>query len=237
MSTRSDVQKAIDLFIAGRYEAARADFEALARSRDGDDRCTAYLYLGRCYFELGNLEKAAEAFSLGRLECGEAPFADYLLQVQNYFRSSPRAIASAASITRAQCACLLVHYFGGPKDSGQSAGLGLPKNPSDAVSHWASDAIRGALALELMENLPDGLFHPDETLTRASFVFIAGRAIRRLGSGGHIDLEGTFPDGVEQKIGLYAGVAASDGGAFVSGRDAVNLLDNIARRSGREHEE
>jgi hypothetical protein len=87
-----------------------------------------------------------------------------------------------------------------------------------------------------MEALPDGLFHPDETVTREAFVFLAAGMIRRFASDPAIDLEGAFPGGVEQKISLYAGVTASDGGPFVSGRDAVNLLDNIARNTGRTHE-
>jgi hypothetical protein len=240
-STRSDVQEAIELFIAGRYEAAAADFETLTKSLDGDELCTAYLYLGRCYFELGNLEKAAEVFSLGRMQCGEAPFGEYLLQVQNYFRVSPEAIANAVSITRAQCACLLLHYFGGSDSAGLSirpdmVQPGTAKHPPDAVSHWAKDAIDEVLRIGLMEALPDGLFHPDETVTRASFVFIAASMIKRFSSDPGIDFESDFPGGVEQKISLYAGVAASGDGPFVSGRDAVNLLDNIARNTGRTHE-
>ncbi|MBI4721271.1 MAG: tetratricopeptide repeat protein [Chitinivibrionia bacterium] len=234
--TRSDVQNAIELFVAGRYEAARAEFEGLTKSLNGEDLCAAYLYLGRCYFEMGNLEKAGEVFSTGRVACGEEPFAEHLMQVQNYLRVSPAAIAGAAFITRAQCACLLAYYFGDASAGAPMAQPGIAKDPADAASHWAIGAIREVLRTGLMETLPDGLFHPDEAVTRAAFVFIAGSAIKRFEPGPGTDLEGAFPEGVEQKIGMYAGVAASDGGPFVSGRDAVNLLDNIARNTGHAHE-
>ncbi|MFS0724274.1 Ig-like domain-containing protein [Paenibacillus sp. 1P07SE] len=49
----------------------------------------------------------------------------------------------------------------------------------DASRHWASDAIRRAAAAGLMSGYADGLFRPDQGLTRAEAVTVLNRAFGR----------------------------------------------------------
>lgn len=204
----------------------------LAEQLDGPDLCTAYLYLGRCHLLLGELEKAAEIFNQGSLTCGEELFDEYLLQVRNYLRASPDVLAKAASITRAQFACMIFYYYG----SSVSADRDLKTRPSDIESHWASETIESVLKNNYLEVLPDGAFHPDEPVTRDAFVFQTARLLRLIANDPSLDLNGAFPAGVQQKIEYFSGIAGTDGeAALISGRDAVNLLDNIARKTGFSH--
>jgi hypothetical protein len=229
-STQSSLDTAIEQYISGRYEAAREELSILTHNLQGEELCTAYLYLGRSHLALGETDRAAEAFSMGSITCGDELFEEYLMQVRDNLRATPGALISAVSITRAQYACLLRHYF-------EAGGNGaLPTVPADIESHWAQEAIVGVLRSGYMESLPDGAFYPDEPLSRAAFVFHTGRLIKLLSKDSSIDLEGAFPEGVERKIHYYAGVAGTaDGSPLISGSDAVNLLDNIARKIGSKH--
>lgn len=231
-SKRSPLDVAIAHYISGETEISRDELVRLTQELDGSDLCEAYLYLGRCHLALGAMEEAAETFTLGGMTCGGDLFDEYLQQVQNYLRAAPEVLVRAASISRAQFACLILHYFG----SSAAADQDLKERPADIESHWAAEAIETVLKNGYLEVLPDGKFYPDEPVRRAAFVFQTGRLVRLVADDPSIDLEGAFPAAVRQKIDYFAGIALSDDeSALISGREAVNLLDNIARKTGYPH--
>jgi hypothetical protein len=150
-----------------------------------------------------------------------------------------RRIPEAARVTRADLAALLVVRV---RALGR-AGPGEPRVAVDIASSWARDLVARALALGLVDVYPNHTFQPGATVRRVDLARAVARGLDRLGwpraaapapsdmSRAHLDYAA-----VERVLGAgLMGLGPS--GAFepwraVSGREAVEVVDALARLSG-----
>jgi hypothetical protein len=224
------LERAIADYISGRYSLAEQQLKALTKTLEGENLCQAYLYLGRCYIEQGKYGQAAEAFNLARINSCEGPIDEYLQKISFHYQLLPENIVNAECITRAQLACLLNRYFAG--SSKDSTSFQHPAEPPDIQNHWARNSITKALLHGFMSVLPDGRFYPDNRVSRSSFVYTAAHMIEISRKADTVNLEGSFPGEVQSKISFYCGASVgSDHPIWVSGTEAINILENIARKA------
>ncbi|MDH5626862.1 MAG: hypothetical protein OEY69_01070, partial [Candidatus Krumholzibacteria bacterium] len=102
---RSDLDRAVALYVTGDYRGAVDRLQNIARSAPDDaTRREAYTYLGRSYIALGDTQAAIDAFSLG-VEYGDrGPCVEYLEVLKRYQEGSPEGLHILATITRGELA-------------------------------------------------------------------------------------------------------------------------------------
>ena len=150
-----------------------------------------------------------------------------------------RLIPDAARVTRADLAALVavrVHALG-------RLGAGEPQVALDIGSSWAREQVARVLALGIMDVYPNHTFQPGATVRRADLARAAARVLDRLGwprsagpaptdmSPSHLDYEA-----VSRVLGAGL-MSLGPSGVFepwrpVSGREAVDLVDALARLGG-----
>jgi tetratricopeptide (TPR) repeat protein len=212
------LEKAIASYIAGDYERAAHDLDALSRSLESDeDVLTAYLYLGRSYEALGDYVSAADAYSSGRILGGGVVFEEHLASVQGHLRSTPRSVRTQPAVTRAQVAALTVRLAGITDDAVVEREVA-----SDLRGHWAESYATTVVDLGIMDSLPDGHFHPEDAVTLASFYVIVLKASRALGAS-TAPLGDSFPGGFETVL--------HDGTTLVTGEQAAEVLQAVLART------
>ena len=203
----SSLDPAIELFVEGRYAEAAARLEKLTDDVDSSEGLTElYLYLGRAYLELEQYDRAIDAFTAGVSYGGTGPFQEYLMRLSRMKESEPGNIARAEKITRAQLALTIdrVVYRADPGE----------------VSNMAPDESE-TFRRGVMTNLADGEFHGGAYVTRASFYAIVCALLDGGSEGGSKDR--IFPGGFAWVTHIEPG-----GAPFVSGKEAVSILEKVA---------
>jgi tetratricopeptide (TPR) repeat protein len=231
----SKLESAISLYISGRYEEAREQFDRLKRTLPSEeDRLEAYLYLGRCYEAMGRYQEAADAYTEGMMIGGSAPFRDHIDRLRIRFEADPVYAQKHPHITRAQLACLirgmiLPGAVAAVPRKDEAGGPAQSTMPSDIISHWAQESIELLLDSGVMVALPDSMFHPDAKVTRASFYFTVQR-IRQLYVLNDDGAENLFPGGFDTILRSQLDVLQErrpEEDAYISGREAVSVLDRL----------
>ncbi len=226
------LEAAIEDYVSGRTEKARGELERLTATLEDDELALAYLYLGRCLLDEGDLEKAAEAFTRGGMLEPDGPFESYLEEVRRKAFLSSKHLTEADHLTRAELSCVLVHFAGST-----GALASVPVNlPRDCATHWARAEITKAIACGYMAELPDGGFHPDEKVSRAAFLFICARMISS-SSGGRIRIHGSFPEGIALALETLTGASiGEDLGDWVTGGEVADFLQGLKECGKRNAE-
>ena len=189
------------LYIDGQYEEAARRFDAITRGAESeDDVLTAYLYLGRCYMELGDYSAAADALTSGRVLGGGIEFEGYLAEVQEHLRLTSKGLEGQGTLSRAQLAALIDQGFGD-----RLAGTGTHRVPPDLATHWARETVRRVNEAGVMPSLPDGDFYPDVPVTRAAFYVTLLRLSRVVGIP-KTEVSAHFPGGLRVPAGEAAGI-------------------------------
>ncbi|MDH4037309.1 MAG: hypothetical protein OEX18_07805 [Candidatus Krumholzibacteria bacterium] len=198
---RSDLDRAVALYVTGDYRGAVDRLQNIARSAPDDaTRREAYTYLGRSYIALGDTQAAIDAFSLG-VEYGDrGPCVEYLEVLKRYQEGSPEGLHILATITRGELAGAAVRVLGD----------GRPLDPG------------GPTPIELAEKrgwfpaLPDGGVHADAPVTRAALYAFVGRVLAGAG----------LPERADQVMpGGYR--RAMNDPEPVSGSDAMAVLERV----------
>lgn len=150
-----------------------------------------------------------------------------------------RRLPEAERITRADLAALVVVRV---RALGR-AGAGEPRVAVDIGTSWAREYVARALALGIMEVYPNHTFQPEAIVRRVDLARAAARALERLGwprsaASAPADMSRSHLDYAAVERVLGAGLMSlSASGAFepwrvVSGREAVEVVDALARLSG-----
>ncbi len=203
----SRLDDAIGLFIAGEYDVAAPDFVRLTGELSDDEQLqTAYLYLGRSYLELGEYSRALEAFSNGQLIGGGVQFDAYIAEAQSHLGTTSRLLRALDSVNRQQLSEMVRELFLSDRD-------GLPDDAPEAV-----------VEAGLMENLPDGEFHAQTPVTRASFFFVMQRCAAQAVNG-DTAMSRAYPQGFRSAL------AAGD--TWIGGEEAYLALAALKDRAGR----
>jgi len=158
-----------------------------------------------------------------------------LLSLPEEYRRLPEAVR----ITRADLAALVVVRV---RALGRT-GPGEPRVAVDIGTSWAREYVARALALGIMEVYPNHTFQPEAIVRRVDLARAAARALERLGwprsaapvpadmSRAHLDYAA-----VERVLGAGLMSLGASGGfepwRVVSGREAVEVMDALARLSG-----
>ena len=219
-SRQRSLDKAIALYIEGRYEEAEKKLARLMGDLESEeDRRTAYLYLGRTQMALGDYEAAVDAFSTGILLGWGVQFEGYLREAQRHVGMSSRMVRLEDRLTRAQLAALLYDHFVSEEGTSQT-------QPQEQDSHRGGyiDAVREA---GFMSVLPDGDFHGERVVTPAALYFVAHRVAASLGIPYGVLEAHYYPLGYRSTIGTDG----HDG--FVSGEQAVELVQALSSTLGR----
>ncbi len=234
---KSSLDKAIASYIDGDLERAEALFDELVRQPlPREDLQTAYLYLGRIYLATGKYDRAAEVLSAGKALGGDVRFDEYLEVASRHVNATAHRIAQETRITRAQLAVLINDLFDPtprerPAASGTNGTTERAKHMG-VEGHWAEDYIEVAFSTGAMTTLPDGEFHPDEGVTRPALYAIVSRIV----DSHHISrtvVEDLFPHGYRGTIeSSTAGGVNRIGYEFVSGKEAIAALKEVARAAG-----
>jgi hypothetical protein len=107
-----------------------------------------------------------------------------------------------------------------------------PTREEHAERQPARDPVGVVSRTGVMTALADGEFHPDEKVTRPAFYAIVTRLVDALDAAPSVMAE-MFPGGYRETLSPQgAGAEKKDGIAFVSGREAVQTLQTLARRVG-----
>ncbi|UCG52988.1 MAG: S-layer homology domain-containing protein [Candidatus Latescibacterota bacterium] len=229
---RSSLERAIHYYIEGEWERAEALFAEVTQQQNSDeDVQTAYLYLGRIYMARGDNERAADAFSAGRMLGGNIRFDDYFALVTRGLDVSAATIAREPYVTRAQLAALIVSVLGPAlgvergDDPAPVAGVGRTE---DIDKHWASEDIKSIKAAGVMRMLPDGRFHPDEKVTRSAFFIVLSRLVTALDLDTEVMRE-IYPGGFRDTLARRdAGLGKDPSNELVSGREVVEGLQTLS---------
>lgn len=179
----------------GRYEDAIGEFKQALKKDKGNT--AAYFYMGKTYEEVDELKKAERAYERAlEIEPGYAKADRALESLQRITRAVAgmppeyREIAKKEAITRADVAALFVNElpldrifrkalaereeaFEAPPSwrepgEAEAAEIAIP----DIQDHWARVYIEKMTDLGIMEVYPDGMFRPDEMITRANFALL-----------------------------------------------------------------
>jgi hypothetical protein len=198
---RSDLDRAVAVYVAGDYRSAAGRLETVAREATDDaTRREAYTYLGRSYMALGETEAAMDAFTLGVQYGDRGPCVEYLEVLKRYQEGSPAGLHIRDAITRGELAGAAVRVLGD----------GKPLDP------------QGPAPIEILEErgwlpvLPDGDDRPDEPLTRAALYVFVGRVLADAGLSGRADE--VMPGGYRR---------AMEDPAPVSGAETVAVLERV----------
>jgi hypothetical protein len=202
---RSDLDRAVAVFVAGDYETAVRKLSAVSSSTtDEAVRREAYLYIGRSEMALGDTDAAMTAFSHGVEHGDTGPCVDYIEVLKQYQEGSPQGLHIIDAISRAQLAGAVVRMF----DPGASdAKVFDPRGPTPI----ARAEQRGWLPA-----LPDGNDHAEDPVTAAALYMLVANVLADLGMPGRAD--DVFPGG-------YA--AAAQKMEPVSGREALAALERV----------
>lgn len=200
---RAEIDSAIALFVSGRYAAAIERLDELAAARtDPEELREVYYYLGRAYLEVGERDRAIDAFAAGVSYGDTGPCVAYLEQLRAVVEGEARNVRRSEIVSRRQLASLLVRQF--VLDGAE------PPVPEDA-----DDSLREAVSRGWMERLPDGGLHGEAAVTRAAFYVTLARLTADLGVGGTV-------------AGTYAGALSGRGREPVAGSEVAATLEEIA---------
>jgi tetratricopeptide (TPR) repeat protein len=216
------VDRAITLFIEGDYVQAERHLNRLtAELEAGEDRRTAYLYLGRTYMALEDYDRAAEAFTTGKLLGGGVRFDEYLTDARRYLGASPATARAQRTVTRGQLAALIHSFLA---DRLQSDAPSVRRNTSVARTPHV-DAVTG---WRVMSVLPDGEFHADREVTRSAFFFVLRRLSERLGVAANTSERTLYPHGARSAVATApTGDGAAENVQFITGNEVVDALRAI----------
>jgi Flp pilus assembly protein TadD len=150
-----------------------------------------------------------------------------------------RAIAEAARVSRADLAALLAVRV----PALRRAGAGEPRVAVDISGSWARDQVARVLALGIMDVYPNHTFQPGAIVRRVDLARAAARTLDTLrwptgAAPAPADMSSSHLDFAVVERVLAAGLMGlGPGGAFepwrpVSGRDAIDVVDAVARLSG-----
>jgi hypothetical protein len=214
---RSNLDRAIGLYIAGDYVGALGRFEELAdNEKDATLLIEIQLYLGRTYLALNDFNRAIDTFRAGKALGGGVVFDEFLLRLDQVVSGAPGPIEASMQINRGQLASLVDRlFFTDMSDIG-----GQPV----AGSTVAANEMRR----RILPVLPDGDFHAEDQVTRASFYAVVARLL---------DVFSIEGEPASYFDGGYSWVFTQEalrGGkpAYVSGRDAVSVLEKVAGTRG-----
>ena len=233
----ASLEKAIAFYIDGNLQRAEALFNEITKQGRGDDDYrTACLYLGRIYLAAGDYQKAADALSAGKALGGDVRFDEYFEIAQRHLTSSPERIVQLERITREQLAALIDHMFGSILDSPIEAPGAVRPTPLTREEYAEGEPARDPIGVVsrtgVMTPLADGEFHPDEKVTRPAFYAVLTRLVDALDAPSSVMAE-MFPGGYRETLSPQgAGGEIKDAPAFVTGREAVQTLQTLARRIG-----
>jgi hypothetical protein len=201
VDSRSDLDRAVGLYVAGDYGGAVDRLQDVARAAPDDaTRREAYTYLGRSYMALGDTGAAIDAFLLGVQYGDRGPCVEYLEVLKQYQEGSPEGLHILDTITRGELAGAAVRVLGD----------GRPLDPS------------GPTPIEMVEKrgwfpaMPDGQSHADDPVTRAALYAFVGRVLAGAGLPEHADA--VMPGGYRR---------AMDDPEPVSGSDAIAVLERV----------
>jgi hypothetical protein len=226
---RSTVEEAVGCFVAGDYDGAEALFrEVLDQPASDEDLVTAHLYLGRIYLERQDYDRAADMFSAGKALGGDVRFDGYFEEAASHLRISPETIIQEEIISRGQLAALLKEMFEGALGTGNEDA----NETRPTAAHWSSGYTLFVERSRVMKRLPDGDFHPDGKVTRPAFFVIVSRLTGKLGLSADV-LEDAFPGGLRAAVASVDDAGGDETSSFVSGREAVSVLETVARAAGR----
>lgn len=136
------------------------------------------------------------------------------------------AFVPAGNVTRAEFAKLIVKTFGLESTSAKEAFTDV--NTGD----WYQPYVAAAAEAGLIDGRAEGIFAPNETITRAELATIASRALTKVKSYKAVEAVDTalaaFTDANEVNTSLKAGVAFAAEQALVVGQDAGKFNPNAA---------
>jgi len=214
---RGELDQAIGLYVAGDYTGALSRLEELAENeKDESLLIEIQLYLGRTYLALEDYNRAIDSFRAGKALGGGIVFDEFLLRLDQVVSGAPGPLAASMQINRGQMASLVDRmFFTNMSDIG-----GQPV----AGSSVAANELRR----QILPILPDGDFHADDLVTRASFYAVVARLLDVFSIGG--DPASFFDGGF---YWIFTQEALREGKpAYVSGRDAVSVLEKVAEARG-----
>jgi hypothetical protein len=195
-ATRSPrIDPAIALFVSGQYEQAIERLNDLAASLESEAALReVYYYLGRSHLALGHHHRAIDAFSAGVAYGDTGACVEYLEQLRTVIAGEEKSVVRSERVTRRQLAAAIARRFLGGDSSDES--------------------LRDVVANGWMAMLPDGSFHGDAHVTRASLYVVCSRMLAQWG----------LDTGV---LGPYREGTAVRGGEPVSGAEVSSLLDEL----------
>ena len=136
------------------------------------------------------------------------------------------AFVPAGNVTRAEFAKLIVKTFG--LESTTAKEVFTDVNTGD----WYQPYVAAAAEAGLIDGRAEGIFAPNETITRAELATIASRALTKVKSYKAVEAVDTalaaFTDANEVNTSLKAGVAFAAEQALVVGQDAGKFNPNAA---------
>jgi tetratricopeptide (TPR) repeat protein len=213
-SGNKEMDRAVAAFIARDYAEAVERLEALTARADTEEQLReVYWYLGRSHVALEQYDRAIDAFTAGKANGGGVEFDEYLSRLNALISGEQDAVVRSDRVTRAQLAVLIDRmFYRNPFDEAgreQSAG-------ADALLEQLAPVTRGVLVA-----LPDGDFHAEAYVTRASFFATVSRLVRERKI--EVDTAVLFEGG-------FAWALATDekGDRFVSGKQVVHTLQRLA---------
>lgn len=201
VDSRSDLDRAVALYVSGDYRSAAAKLEEVAREAvDDATRREAYTYLGRSHMALGETAAAIDAFTLGVQYGDQGPCAEYLTVLQRYQEGSPEGLHILESITRGELAGAAVRVLGdgAPLDPNGPAPIAI----AEERGWWPA--------------LADGSDRAGEPVSRAALYAFVGRVLAEAGLPGRTD--DVMPGGYRR---------AMNDPAPVSGSDAIAILERV----------
>lgn len=212
------LDRAIESFIAGDYDAAVSRLEDLAESTESAEELRqVYLYLGRSYVAKGQYPRAIDAFNAGMALGESSPFDEYLTRLGVVVSGAPQAVAMSGQVTRAQLAALIDQMF--------YDGLGKVGDTSRHVTREGTVSELESVKRGVVPVLPDGDFHPDALVTRAALYAVVARLVADIGTQ---EAPSDFVDGGYGwvKAGGGDGLAASP---LVTGKETLAILEQVAK--------
>jgi hypothetical protein len=136
------------------------------------------------------------------------------------------AFVPAGNVTRAEFAKLIVKTFGLESTTAKEAFTDVN------VGDWYQPYVAAAAEAGLIDGRAEGIFAPNETITRAELATIASRALTKVKSYKAVEAVDTalaaFTDANEVNTSLKAGVAFAAEQALVVGQDAGKFNPNAA---------
>ena len=136
------------------------------------------------------------------------------------------AFVPAGNVTRAEFAKLIVKTFGLENSTAKESFTDVN------VGDWYQPYVAAAAEAGLIDGRAEGIFAPNETITRAELATIASRALTKVKSYKAVEAVDTalaaFADANEVNTSLKSGVAFAAEQALVVGQDAGKFNPNAA---------